>query len=81
MASRSTITAKTNGAKGTVAITGGGTGLTYDPAPLKNGTDTFTYTVSDGHGGTDTATVLVTITPDTAAPVVAAPQARFLARR
>jgi hypothetical protein len=64
------ITAKTNGAKGTVTITGGGTGLTYDPAALKEGSDTFTYTVSDGHGGTDTATVLVTITPDSAAPVI-----------
>ena len=64
------ITAKTNGAKGTVVITGGGTGLTYDPGPLKDGMDTFTYTVSDGHGGTDIATVLVTITPDTAAPVL-----------
>src|SRR4029079_16558595 len=64
------ITAKTNGAKGTVTITGGGTGLTYDPAALKEGSDTFTYTVSDGHGGTDTATVLVTISPDKTAPVI-----------
>jgi len=65
-----TITGKTNGTKGTVAITGGGTGITYDPAALQSGTDTFTYTVNDGHGRTDTATVLVTITPDTAAPVL-----------
>ena len=64
------ITAVTNGSLGTVAITGGGTGLTYDPKSLASGSDTFTYTVSDGHGGSDTATVLVTITPDTAAPVL-----------
>jgi len=64
------ITAVTNGTLGTVAITGGGTGLTYHPAPLKKGTDTFTYTVSDGRGGTDSATVLVTITPDTTPPVI-----------
>ncbi len=58
-----TITGKTNGTKGTVTITGGGTGLTYDPTTNLNGTDSFTYTISDGHGGTATATVTVTITP------------------
>ena len=46
-----TITAKTNGAHGSVAITGGGTGLTYDPVQLYVGTDVFTYTISDGRGG------------------------------
>ena len=55
------VTGKTNGAKGSVTITGGGTGLTYDPAPGPAGTDTFTYTISDGNGGVDTATVHVTI--------------------
>lgn len=64
-----TITAKTNGAKGTVAITGGGSGLTYHPTTDLNGSDTFTYTVSDGNGGTDTATVDVTITPEPDDPV------------
>jgi lipopolysaccharide export system protein LptA len=58
-----TITATTNGTKGTVTITGGGTGLTYTPNANANGSDSFTYTISDGHGGTDTATVAVTITP------------------
>jgi len=33
-------------------------------------TDTFDYTVSDGEGGTDTATLTVTITGDTTAPEV-----------
>ena len=64
------MTKVTSGKLGTVAITGGGAGLTYDPAPLKKGIDTFTYTVSDGRGGTDTATVRVTIVADTAAPVI-----------
>lgn len=64
------ITAVTNGTLGTVRITGGGTGLTYDPAPLKKGTDTFSYTVSDGRGGTDSAVVIVTITPDTTGPAI-----------
>jgi hypothetical protein len=64
------ITAVTSGKLGTVRITGGGTGLTYDPAPLKKGTDTFSYTVSDGRGGTDSAVVIVTVTPDTAPPAI-----------
>ena len=40
--------------------------VTYAPAKgYLGGTDSFTYTVSDGHGGTDTATVTVTVEPDT----------------
>ena len=38
----------TQGANGAVAISGGGSGLTYDPTGLFTGDDTFTYTVSDG---------------------------------
>ena len=72
------ITARTNGAHGTVAITGGGTGLTYDPVSLYHGTDTFTYTIKDSGGLTDTATVVVTVTKDTTPPVVAVPTERFL---
>jgi hypothetical protein len=64
-----TITTVTQGTKGAVAITGGGTGLTYAPAANLNGADAFTYTISDGNGGTDTATVDVTITPVNDAPV------------
>lgn len=64
-----TITSRTNGAHGTVVITGGGSGLTYDPAPLFSGTDSFTYTVFDGFDY-DTATVLVTVTPDVTAPTL-----------
>jgi hypothetical protein len=58
-----TITAKSNGAKGVVVITGGGNGLTYKPNLNANGSDSFTYTIGDGHGATDSATVNVTITP------------------
>ena len=70
-----TITAKTNGNHGTVAITGGGTGLTYNPDQLYKGNDVFTYTISDGHGGSDTATVLVTVVKDTIAPGTSDPDA------
>jgi len=57
------ITSVTQPANGTVVITGGGTGLTFQPSPNFNGTTTFTYTISDGNGGTDTATVTVNVTP------------------
>jgi hypothetical protein len=35
--------------------------VSYGPAPGFNGIDNFTYTVSDGNGGTDTANVRVTV--------------------
>jgi hypothetical protein len=56
-----TITAVTQGAHGLTTITVGGSGLTYTPAAHFSGSDVFTYTISDGHGGTDTASVNVTI--------------------
>ena len=63
------ITAKTNGADGTVAITNGGADLTYTPDPdycnEPPGTtpDTFTYTLSPG-GSTATVSVDVTCLDD-----------------
>ena len=72
-----TISAVTQGAKGKVAITGSGTGLTYAPSGCNIGSDTFTYTISDGNGGHDTATVLLTITRDTVKPVAVPPAASF----
>jgi len=48
---------------GNVAINGTQTGLVYTPAADFFGTETVTYTVSDGHGGTDTATAVVIVTP------------------
>ena len=47
-----------------------GTTVTYTPDDDFNGVDSLTYTVSDGHGGTATATVAVTkLTPVNDAPV------------
>ncbi|WP_404713045.1 Ig-like domain-containing protein [Sphingomonas sp. MMS24-J13] len=43
--------------------------LTFTPAANYNGTPSFTYTVSDGHGGTSTATVNLTVNPVNDAPV------------
>jgi len=58
----------TTGTLGTVTDNGNGT-FTYDPNGAfenlsvgESASDTFTYTVSDGNGGTDTATVTIIIT-------------------
>ena len=72
------IITRTSPAHGVVTITGGGSGLTYDPASLFHGSDSFQYTISDGKGGSDTATVVVTVTKDSAAPIVVAPVQRLL---
>jgi hypothetical protein len=45
-----------------------GTAVTYTPAPDFDGSDTFTYTVSDGDLA-DTATVAVTVTPINNPPI------------
>lgn len=50
-----TITAVTQGSKGTVSHNG--TTITYTPNPDVEGDDTFTYTISDGNGGSDIGTV------------------------
>jgi uncharacterized repeat protein (TIGR01451 family) len=52
---------------GTVTLAGGV--VTYRPPARLHGTDTFTYVVSDSRGGTDTATVTVTV--PNSAPVAA----------
>jgi len=44
---------------GTVTLSGNK--ITYTPPASYSGTETFDYTVTDGHGGEDTATVTVTI--------------------
>jgi DNA/RNA endonuclease G (NUC1) len=64
-----TISAKIDGAHGSVAITGGGTGLTYTPNGDYFGPDSFTYTISDGNGAYDTATVTITVTAVNDGPV------------
>ena len=56
------ITAVTQGVNGSVAINGNGT-VIYTPDPGFIGADSFSYTVNDGNGGTDTALVTVTVTP------------------
>ena len=63
------ITAKTDPAHGTVSIVGGSV-VEYVPTVSYTGTDTFTYTISDGRGGSSTGTVSLTLgnAPPTAGP-------------
>ena len=69
------ITSTTTPANGSVVIEDQGTAatdddvLTYTPDTDYNGSDSFDYTISDGNGGTDTATVSVTIDPVNDDPV------------
>ena len=49
----------TQGANGSVAIVG--TQVSYTPATGFTGPDNFTYTAIDGNGGSDSATVFVTV--------------------
>ena len=63
------VASVTNGANGTVAINADGS-VSYTPnagafdslAVGETATDTFTYTISDGHGGTVTGTATVNVT-------------------
>lgn len=57
---------------GHVAIGNGSLNVIYTPNANYNGMDSFSYTVSDGHNGTDTATVTMTITPVNDAPIAVA---------
>jgi hypothetical protein len=62
------ITAVTQGAHGTFQSTS----VTYTPAAGFVGTDSFTYTITDGYDNYATATVAVTVLSDRAASLVAA---------
>ena len=55
-----TVAGAGNGASGTVVVNANGT-LTYTPNAGFSGQDGFSYTIADGHGGTSTASVGVTV--------------------
>ena len=62
-----TVASVTQGTNG--AVTTNGTKVTYTPNGNFHGTDSFTYTVSDGNGGEAGGTVHSTVTPMNDAPV------------
>jgi Ca2+-binding RTX toxin-like protein len=62
------ITAFSQGANGSVVNNGNGT-FTYVHSGTETISDSFTYTIDDLEGGTDTATVNVTVNPVNDAPV------------
>ena len=53
----------TQGANGEVVLNDDGT-VTYTPTEGFDGTDSFTYTIDDDHGGQATGTVSVTVLPN-----------------
>ena len=61
-----TVTAS-NGTKGTTSVSGGV--ITYTPSTDLNGSDSFTYTITQA-GKTSSSTVNVTLTPVNDAPVI-----------
>ncbi|HTG35180.1 MAG TPA: Ig-like domain-containing protein [Thermoanaerobaculia bacterium] len=63
-----TVTSVTQGAHGAAVIHPDGT-VRYTPAADYNGSDSFTYTISDGNGGTAMATVTVAVAAVDDAPV------------
>ena len=62
-----TITSVQAPAGGTVALVNGN--VVFTPTPNYSGPASFTYTISDGNGGTATATVNLTVSPVNDAPL------------
>lgn len=56
-----TISSVTQGANG--SVTNNGSTVTYTPDASFVGSDSFTYSISDGNGGSDSATVDITVDP------------------
>jgi VCBS repeat-containing protein len=66
-----TLSIQSVGAANNGTVTIGGTTVTYTPNADYTGSDSFTYTISDGNGATDTATVNVEVTRTNDAPAAA----------
>jgi outer membrane protein OmpA-like peptidoglycan-associated protein len=71
-----TVTAVTAPAHGSAVATA--SGVAYTPAPDYLGEDGFTYTIGDGHGGSATASVHVTVSTPNHPPVAGALSVRVL---
>jgi VCBS repeat-containing protein len=62
------VTSVGNAINGSAVLNGDGSAV-FTPSANFSGTGSFEYTVSDGHGGTDTAIVTVAVIPVNDAPV------------
>ncbi|MCH2164735.1 MAG: Hint domain-containing protein [Marinovum sp.] len=62
-----TVTGASVPANGTATVNPDGT-ITYTPDAGFTGTETITYTISDGNGGEDTADVVITVAPGNLPP-------------
>ncbi len=69
------VAAITSGYRGSTSIGNDNTTVTYMPNLNFNGSDTFTYIVSDGNGGLDTGTVEITVSPVNDKPMAGTDQA------
>ena len=67
-----TITGVANPIGGTATVNAGAT-ITFQPLAGFSGTGSFTYSISDGHGGTASAPVTVTVVPPPNLPPIANP--------
>ena len=75
-----TIVSTTAPQHGTIEVWNDKAGVYYEPDAGYLGPDSFTYTLSDGHGGTDTATVDIEVVIDTTGPTSFAPWERLIYR-
>ena len=66
-----TVSSAGQPAHGAAVVNANGT-ITYTPAANFNGVDSFSYTISDGQGGTASATASVNVAPLNDAPVAVA---------
>ncbi|MEW6219009.1 MAG: Ig-like domain-containing protein, partial [Thermodesulfobacteriota bacterium] len=63
------VTSAANGSHGTARVAGNR--VVYTPAANWNGSDSFSYQIADGQGGTATGTVAITVRPVNDPPVAA----------
>ena len=66
-----TVTSTTQPSNGAITLHSDYT-ITYTPVQDYNGPDSFTYTISDGNGGTDEGLVTITVIPVNDAPIAEA---------
>ena len=63
------VSSRTNPANGTLVLNANGS-FVYTPNSTFSGTDTFTYTISDGDGGFHTAVVTIIVNPAAAGSIL-----------